>query len=103
MKKENMNKVDLIFIVGIICIGLFGSLKDILGNINFPVYSCISIYGSYALWIVLLIYSSIAYKDKIEKPKYLKWYWFFILPFLHIAVVAIGLIIFNIIANIFNL
>ena len=45
----------------------------------------------------------IAYKDKTEKPKYLKWYWFFILPFLHIAVVAIGLILFNIIANIFNL
>ena len=103
MKKNNLHKIDLIFIIGIISIGMFASLMDVLGSTNFPVYSCISIYWQYALWIILLIYSAIAYKEEREKPKYVKWYCFFVLPFFHIMIILIGFIIFNIIINIFNL
>jgi len=103
MKKNKLHKIDLIFIIGIICVGMFGSLMDVLGNVNFPVYSCISIYGSYALWIILLIYSAIAYKEENEKPKYVKWYCFLVLPFFHVMVILIGFIIFNNIVNILNL
>jgi len=100
-EKNKLHKIDLIFIIGIICAGMFGSLMDVLGNINFPVYSCI--YGSYALWIILLIYSAIAYKEENEKPKYVKWYCLFVLLFLHVMIILIGFIIFNNIVNIFNL
>ena len=103
MKNEKMHKIDLILIIGFICIGMIGSLMDVLGNINFPVYSIKSLYASYIWWIVLLIYSSIKYKDETKKPKYVKWYWFFILPYIHIIGVLIGFIIFNNIINIFNL
>ena len=102
-EKNKLHKIDLIFIIGIICAGMFGSLMDVLGNVNFPVYSCISIYGSYALWIILLIYSSITYKNPNEKPKYVKWYWYFILPFFHLIFAMVGSAISSFIINIFNL
>jgi len=108
MKKEKMHKIDLIFIVGIICIGIFGGLidgfywKDVTDG-GFPVYSCMSVFGSYALWIILLIYSSITYKNPNEKPKYVKWYWYFILPFFHLIFAMVGSAISSLIINIFNL
>ena len=67
MKNSKMHKIDFIFFIGIIIIALLGGLTDYLcwkdyeGSGGFPVYSCLSIFASYALWIILLIYSLIKY------------------------------------------
>jgi len=49
-----------------------------------------------------MIYSSIKYKDKEEqeKPTLVKWFMFFLLPFIHIVFVAIGLISAAVLKNI---
>lgn len=102
MKKNRMNKLDLIFIVGILVIPILSAVADVCQKeINFPVYSCMSIYASYALWIILLIYSSLKYKEKQDKPKYIRWFMCFILPFLHIAFIIVGFIIGNLLMNFF--
>ena len=49
-----------------------------------------SIFGSYFLWMILFIYSTIKIND--NKPKYVKGYMFFILPFFHIAVIIMLII-----------
>lgn len=105
MKKNKMNKLDLIFIVGIGVIAILSALIDVfyMKDVNFPVHSCISIYASYALWIILLIYSSLKYKEKQDKPEYVRWFMCFILPFLHIAFIIVGFIIGNLLINLFNL
>lgn len=99
-----MNKLDLIFIVGIGIIAILSAVIDVfyMKDINFPVRSCMSIYASYALWIILLIYSSLKYKEKQDKPKYVRGFMCFILPFLHIAFIIVGFIIGNLLINIFN-
>jgi hypothetical protein len=105
---QKIHKIDLIFIVGIICLGLLGGIidgfywKDIEYG-GFPVFCMMSIFASYVLWIVLLIYSSIAYKRKEEKPTYVKWYMYFVLPFLMIVITMASLVLTNIIINTFNL
>lgn len=66
---------------------------------GFPVYSMMSIFASYALWIILLIYSSFKYKEKQEKPRYVRWYMYFLLPFLHIAIIVVGLLTVNLVIN----
>lgn len=107
-KNNNLHKIDQIFIVGIIVIAILSSVidffcwKDVEYG-GFPVFSCISIFASYALWIVLLIYSFLKYKEKQDKPKYVRWYMYFILPFLHIAFILIGLILSIFVTNLFNL
>ena len=107
-RNNKLHKIDLIFIVGIIIIGILGALidgfywKDIAYG-GFPVFSCISIFASYSLWIILLIYSSFKYKEKQDKPRYVRWYMYFLLPFLHIAFILIGLILSSFIINLFNL
>ena len=98
MKNNKINKLDLIFLIGIATIGLLSSIIDVyvwrdVEYGGFPVYSVMSIYGSYAFWFILLIYSSVAYKQKEDKPKYVKWYTFFLLPFFHILFVALGMVI----------
>lgn len=105
---QKNHKIDLIFIVGIICLGLLGAIvdwfywKDVEYG-GFPVFSMMSIYGSYVLLTVLLIYSSIVYKQKEEKPTYVKWYMYFVLPFFMIIITMGSLILTNIIMNAFNL
>ena len=95
--------------IGIIIIALLGGLTDYLcwkdyeGSGGFPVYSCLSIFASYALWIILLIYSSIKYPQKQDKPKYVRWFMYFLLPFLHIAIIIAGGILLSLIINIFNM
>lgn len=105
MKKNKMHKLDLIFIVGIGVIAILSALIDVfyMKKVNFPVRSCMSIYASYALWIILLIYSSLKYKEKQDKPEYVRWFMCFILPFLHIAFIIVGFIIGNLLINLFNL
>jgi len=105
MKKNKMNKLDLIFIVGTGVIAILSALIDVfyMKDVNFPVHSCISIYASYALWIILLIYSSLKYKEKQDKPEYVRWFMCFILPFFHIAFIIVGFIIGNLLINLFNL
>ena len=109
MKNSKMHKIDFIFFIGIIIIALLGGLTDYLcwkdyeGSGGFPVYSCLSIFVSYALWIILLIYSSIKYPQKQDKPKYVRWFMYFLLPFLHIAIVIAGGILLSLIINIFNM
>ena len=93
---EKTHKLDLILLVGIGLIAIVSALIDIFHVVVFPVYSCASVfYVSYPLWILLLIYSSIKYKDKEEqeRPQYVKWFMLFLLPVLHIAFVIIGFII----------
>ena len=66
MKK--IHKLDLILLVGIGLIAIVSALIDIFHVVVFPVCSCTSVfYISYPLWIMLLIYSSIKYKDKEEQ------------------------------------
>lgn len=105
MEKNKMHKLDLIFIVGIGIIAILSAVLDVfyMKNVNFPVRSCMSIYASYALWIILLIYSSLKYKEKQDKPEYVRWFMGFILPFLHIAFIIVGFIIGFLLTNLFNL
>lgn len=108
MEKNKMHKLDLIFIVGIGVIAILGALIDVfywkdVKYGGFPVYSCMSIYASYALFIILLIYSSLKYKENQDKPQYVRWFMGFVLPFLHIAFIIVGFIIGNLLINLFNL
>ena len=105
MGKNKMNKLDLILLVGIGVIAILGALMDIfhMKEVNFPVNSCVSIYASYALWIILMIYSLFKYKENEDKPQYVRWFMVFILSFLHIMFVIVGFIIGNILINIFNI
>lgn len=100
---NKMHKLDSIFIVGIGVIATLSSMLDILSKQEFPVYSCGSIYGSYALWFILLIYSSLKFKELQGKPKCIKWYTFFLVPFIHIVFVIVGFIIGILLSKIFNL
>ena len=97
------HKLDSIFIVGIGVIAALSSMLDILSKQDFPVYSCGSIYGSYALWFILLIYSSLKFKELQGKPKCIKWYTFFLVPFIHIVFVIVGFVIGILLSKIFNL
>ncbi len=97
------DKLDSIFIVGIGVIATLSSMLDILLKHSFPVYSCGSVYGSYALWFILQIYSSLKFKEQQDKPKCIKWYTFFGVPFIHIVFVIVGFIIGILLSKIFNL
>lgn len=93
---QKIHKIDLIFIVGIIILGLLGGITDgfYWKNVEqggFPVFSMMGIFASYVLWIVLLIYSNIVYKKKEDKPDYVKWYMYFILPFFMIIITMVGM------------
>lgn len=105
MENKKLHKLDLIFLVGIGIIGTIGGITDGFNgkNVNFPVFSCMSVFISYALWIVLLIYSFLKYNKKEDKPEYVRWFMYFILPFLHIIFVIIGFIISGLIINILGL
>ncbi len=104
IKVKKMHKLDKILLIEIICVAFLGGLIDCLAWRSveyggFPVFSCASVFVSYALWIVLMIYSFIKYKVKEEKPKYVRWYMYLILPFLHMAFVLVGWLIGAIIGN----
>ena len=104
MQKNKMNKLDLIFIVGTGVIAILSALIDDFYTKVFPVFSIGSVYYvSYPLLIILLIYSSIKYKENEDKPQYVRWFMFFVLPFLHIAFMIVGFIIANLLRNLFNL
>ena len=104
MEKNKMNKLDLIFIIGIGVIAIVSALIDVFYTKVFPVFSIGSVYYvSYPLLIILLIYSSLKYKENQDKPQYVRWFMFFILPFLHIAFIIVGFIIANLLRNLFNL
>lgn len=108
MKNNKMHKIDIIFLVGIAFIAILGALTDYfywkgIEDGGFPVFSCMSIVASYVLWIILLVYSSFRYKEKQDKPQYVRWYMYFLLPFLHIAILVIVLIIGSFIINIFKI
>ena len=93
---EKIHKLDLILLIGIGLIAIVSAIVDIFYVVVFPVCSCASVfYVSYPLWIILLIYSSIKYKDKEEqeRPQYVEWFMLFLLPVLHIAFVIVGFII----------
>ena len=100
---NKMHKLDSIFVVGIGVIATLSSMLDILLKHDFPVYSCGSIYGSYALWFILQIYSSLKFKEQQGKPKCIKWYTFFLVPFIHIVFVIVGFVIGILLSKIFNL
>lgn len=108
MKKNKMHIIDLIFIVGAEIISIVGELMDYfywkdVEYGGFPVFSCESIYVSYALWLILFIYSSIKYKEEKDKPKFLKWFTFFIVPYLHMAFLIVNLLIVALLTTLFNL
>ncbi len=104
MKK--IHKLDLILLVGIGLTAIVSALIDSFYIVVFPVCSCASVYCvSYPLWIILLIYSSLKYKDSEDqdKPQYVKWFMLFLLPVLHIAFVIVGFIISIGFKNLFQL
>jgi len=104
MKKNKMHKLDLILIVGIGVIAILSALIDCFHIKVFPVFSIGSVYYvSYPLLIILLIYSSLKYKENQDKPQYVRWFMFFVLPFLHIVFMIVGFIIGNTLINFFNL
>ena len=109
MKKRKMLKVDWIFIIGIILIAIIGGLIDgvyweIAKVEPYPYYTFKVGVVSYIYWIILLIYSAYKYENKIEKPKYVRFYWFFILPLFHIMIaMLVGTKLSEIIINAFNL
>ena len=104
MKKNKMHKLDLIFLAGIGVIAILSALIDVFYSKVFPVFSIGSVYYvSYPLLIILLIYSSLKYKEKQDKPEYVRWFMYFILPFLHIAFIIVGFIVGNLLINFFNL
>lgn len=77
MQKNKMNKLDLIFIVGTGVIAILSALIDDFYTKVFPVFSIGSVYYvSYPLLIILLIYSSIKYKENEDKPQYVRWFMF---------------------------
>lgn len=103
---KRMHKLDLILLVGIGLTAIVSAIIDSFYIVVFPVCSCASaFYVSYPLWIILLIYSSVKYKDKEEqdKPQYVKWFMLFLLPFLHVAFVMVGFIISIGVKNLFQL
>ena len=106
MGKNKMHKLDLILFIGVALIAIVRALIDVFYIVVFPVCSCVSVYYvSYPLWIILLIISSVKYKDKEEqdKPKYVKWFMVFLLPVLHIAFLIVGFVIGIGVKNIFQL
>ena len=103
---KRMHKLDLILLVGIGLTAIVSAIIDSFYIVVFPVCSCASaFYVSYPLWIILLIYSSVKYKDNEEqdKPQYVKWFMLFLLPFLHVAFVMVGFIISIGLKNLFQL
>lgn len=77
MQKNKMNKLDLIFIVGTGVIAILSALIDDFYTKVFPVFSIVSVYYvSYPLLIILLIYSSLKYKENEDKPQYVRWFMF---------------------------
>lgn len=104
MEKNKMNKLDLFFIVGTGVIAILSALIDAFYTKVFPVFSIGSVYYvSYPLLIILLIYSSLKYKENEDKPQYVRWFMFFVLPFLHIAFMIVGFIIAHLLGNLFNI
>lgn len=105
---KKLHKIDLIFIVGVIILGLLGGMveaiywKDVEYG-GFPVFSLMGIYASYILWFVLLIYSFIKYKNKEYKPKYVKWYMYFVLSFFCLIITMIGMLATISIIKVFKL
>ena len=96
MEKNKIHNLDLILLVGIGLTAIVSALIDIFYIVVFPVCSCVSVYYvSYPLLIILMIYSSVKYKDKEEqdKPKYVRWFMLLLLPVLHIAFIIVGFII----------
>ena len=104
MKKTKMHKIDKVFIIGIGSIAMIAAFIDLYQKVtNFPVYSCMSIYASYVLWLILLIYSLLKYKESQDKPQYVRWFMLFILPFLHIAFIIVGFIISGLLITLLGL
>lgn len=104
MEKNKMHKLDSIFMVGIMLIAIIAAVTDIFywkdaEYGGFPVFSCMSIYASYALLIILLIYSWIKNKEEKNELNYVRPFMLFALPFLHIAFVVVGFIIGNVLVN----
>ena len=89
MKKNKLYKIDLIFII---VIGLLGGVL---------VYSCVSVFSSYALLIIFLIYFVITYKE--NNIQYVKWYMYFVLPFFHIIFAMIGMGLTNFIIKLLGI
>lgn len=100
---KRIHKLDFILLIGIALIALGSAFIDVFHFVYFPVCCCVSVpYVSYPFLIILMIYSWIKYKDKEEqdKPTLVKWFMFFLLPFMHVVFVAIGLISAAVLKNI---
>ena len=103
MKKNKINKLDLIFLVGIGLASIISIIIDMFYTEYFPVVSIYSIfYVDYPLWFVLLIYS-LKYKEKQDKPAVVKWYMCFFIPFLAVAFMLVGIIGVSLVMNLFKL
>lgn len=96
------NKLDQIFLIGIFVIAILGMVSDAIywrgvSEGGFPVFSCTSIFASYLLLVGLLIYKSS--KNIQEKLEYVKWSMFILLPFLHLFIIVIIMLIVALFIN----
>ena len=108
MKSKKIHKLDLIFIIGLASIIMIGSMVDAFSWRNveqggFPVFAFLGILASYGLWFVLFVYSILTYKKKEDKPRFVKWYMFFLLPYIGVLLMVVGFTIARGIIKIFGI
>lgn len=105
MKKNKLHRLDKIMLGGMGAIGLIGPLLDlvIIRKVNFPVYSITSVYASYGLWIIMLLYSLLKCKGEQEKPQFVRWYIGFVIPYIHIVFIIFGFVVSILLRKLFNL
>ena len=105
---KKMHKVDLIFIFGLLFLGILGGVSDAFfwkDSIEsaFPVFSGYSIMFSYAFWIILLIYTFFQHNKNQNKPKICKWYMGFFLVFFQFFITLLGFFFATFFIDLFNL
>ena len=94
--KHKLHKIDSIFLTGLFIISILGMLADAIywhdtSEGGFPVFSCMSVYVSYAWLIGLLIYRSL--KQIQVKLEYVKISTLFFLPFLQVFIMLVILLV----------
>lgn len=107
MNNKKIHKIDFIFGLVLLLYRILGGLTDgfLWKDVEyggFPVI-CLSVFVSYALRIILLIYSFFKYKEEKDKPKDIIWFVYLLLPFLHIVLILMGVMLSNFIINTFGL
>lgn len=102
--KKKMHIVDIIFIIGILALGLLGGFGDAIywkdvEQGGFPVFTIFGIMASGVFWLVMWLYSDTTYVLKDNQPRFVKWYSCFLIPIIDLMLfvgVAMVVSFFNI-------